>query len=330
MAINETLKFSWGHIIAFLALIFINYLSFMGLTYMTDGNFIVAGLGVVIIDVLLLSVFLGVQLLKSTERKFSKRIILERVLLFLTPLVFFLCFLPQAHFWTVFDQREEIEGQFTESVINVKNIFVSYEQYVDKRISDYKRQISKTDKSVVSRTNKIEALTLQLKSDNYYNLKNAAIEWIDKASGATVWNVFMIGNIKTISEAVKGWKTSLIEVSKKKMSGEVCHTYESNKIDSMEEIECFSNINKIYSVKKPKKLYVWIIMVVLYGMLIFPYLIQNRHIKSSYSIIGIAISRKRSKSVSVKNIGVEKLEAKLQIEKDLDDDNDDYGSFTIN
>ena len=55
MAINETLKFSWGHIVAFLAIIFISYMSFMGLTYLTDGDFLIAGVGVAIIDILLLS-----------------------------------------------------------------------------------------------------------------------------------------------------------------------------------------------------------------------------------------------------------------------------------
>ena len=33
MAINETLKFSWGHIIAFVALIFISYFSFFPMNF---------------------------------------------------------------------------------------------------------------------------------------------------------------------------------------------------------------------------------------------------------------------------------------------------------
>ena len=57
MAINETLKFSWGHIIAFVALIFISYVTFMGIAYLADGNFVYAGVGVVAIDVLMLLFF---------------------------------------------------------------------------------------------------------------------------------------------------------------------------------------------------------------------------------------------------------------------------------
>lgn len=72
MAINEILKFSWGHIIAFLAMIFISYVSFMGLTYLTDGNFMIAGIGVVIIDVLLLVFFIGLQVIKSVQRSLQR------------------------------------------------------------------------------------------------------------------------------------------------------------------------------------------------------------------------------------------------------------------
>ena len=35
---DEQLKFSWGHIIAFLALIFISYITFVGVVYRTDGD----------------------------------------------------------------------------------------------------------------------------------------------------------------------------------------------------------------------------------------------------------------------------------------------------
>ena len=42
---NEELRFSRGHILAFLALIFIAYVTFMGITYLTLGNFGYAGIG---------------------------------------------------------------------------------------------------------------------------------------------------------------------------------------------------------------------------------------------------------------------------------------------
>ena len=75
MAINEKLKFSWGHIIAFVAMIVISYFSFIGLTYLTDGNFIFTGIGVAIIDVVIALTFIGAQIAKGTDHKFRKTIV---------------------------------------------------------------------------------------------------------------------------------------------------------------------------------------------------------------------------------------------------------------
>ena len=91
MAINEKLKFSWGHIIAFVAMIVISYFSFLGLTYLTDGNFIFTGIGVVVIDVIIAFAFLGAQIAKGAKKKFERHIITERVrrnllLTYITPL----------------------------------------------------------------------------------------------------------------------------------------------------------------------------------------------------------------------------------------------------
>lgn len=61
---NEQLKFSWGHIIAFLALIVLSYITFVGVTYKTDGNFMKASIAMIVIDIVLLVFFIGAQMLK--------------------------------------------------------------------------------------------------------------------------------------------------------------------------------------------------------------------------------------------------------------------------
>lgn len=52
----EKLQFSWGHIIAFLALIAVSYLSFVGLTYLTGGNFMWAVACMSVIDIVFILV----------------------------------------------------------------------------------------------------------------------------------------------------------------------------------------------------------------------------------------------------------------------------------
>ena len=49
---NQKLRFTFGHILAYISLIFIGYISFLGLTYWGDGNFILSGIltGVIGLD----------------------------------------------------------------------------------------------------------------------------------------------------------------------------------------------------------------------------------------------------------------------------------------
>lgn len=331
MAINETLKFSWGHIIAFLALIFISYVSFMGLTYWTDGDFLIAGIGVAIIDALLLCFFLGVQVTKSVEKKFAKRVIVERILLCLTPFVMYLCMLPQNHFWTVYEQRQEIETQFSSSIEQAKEMFESYESYASTRIDNYDRLLAKKKVSGVSRANKVEALTLQLKSDNYYNLKTSATEWINKATGATVWNVFMLANIKTINDAVEDWNQKLTTMSENALSDEGnIQSFDSNSAVVSAVKSGLESLKSIYTVRRDAQSYCWFIMLLCYFMLLAPYLIQRRNTKSLYTLVGNKSSESRIEKIQ-RQYKAKKKETEFIDATDgqSSDDSDDYGSFTL-
>ena len=105
---NEHLKFSWGHIIAFIALITIGYITFMGVTYYTDGDFVSASISMVCVFILLFAVFIGAQFLKATHRKFARRIWIERIIVFSSPIIYRLALIPFSHFWTVQSHDNEI------------------------------------------------------------------------------------------------------------------------------------------------------------------------------------------------------------------------------
>ena len=109
---NETLKFSWGHIIAFLALIAVSYISFVGFTYLTNGNFSYALIGMFLTDMIYLGVFIGAQLLKASGRKMRRKIIWERILVFGSPIIFIAGMISMSHFWTVKSREETIVENF--------------------------------------------------------------------------------------------------------------------------------------------------------------------------------------------------------------------------
>lgn len=288
MAINETLKFSWGHIIAFVALIFISYVSFMGITYLTDGDFQQAIWGFIIIDLLLILFFLAPQLLKATERKFDRRIWVERIMLFLAPIAFVVLMIPYAHFWTVFKNRGDIESTFNESINSTKGMFDSYEAYANNRIVEYDKFLVKSKANEVQRKNKVEALRLQLEDENYNNLKQSAIEWIDGASDATVWNVFMIGNIQEIENALNAWNADLNEFSSKLMVDEpdTVKAFTSSDSSVLIAKENLNSLGSIYTEKESPSMIAVASGFVLLLFLFFPYVIQGRNSKSTYRLLG--------------------------------------------
>ena len=95
---NKKLVFSWGHIIALLAIIAFSYLAFVGFCYYTGGRFLLSGLLVAAIDVLLILVFIGAQQLKIWDGPFQKYIIVERWMVFvLAPLAVAAAMIPINH-----------------------------------------------------------------------------------------------------------------------------------------------------------------------------------------------------------------------------------------
>ena len=305
MAINKTLKFSWGHIIAFIALIFISYVSFMGITYFTDGNFQDAGLGVFIINMVLIVFFIIPQRLKAADVKFGRKIIFERLLLFLSPFFFVATMVPYSHFWTVFEKRMQVETIFSESITATKGMFDSYEEYANKRIGDYDAKLLGSKTKAQSRANKVDALKLQLIADNYDALKENAFEWIDNAEGATIWNVFLIGNIKKIEGAIESWNISLNEFSEKIMTDEPegVEPYTSSVPGVVAAKEKLDSLRSFYTrTGMPTALAIGI-AVLLYLMLLLPYIIQSRNPKSVYRLVGSegGLHSSRSKKTNKSN-----------------------------
>lgn len=198
--INVKLKFSWGHIIAFLAMIFISYVSFMGLTYITGGSFILAGIGVFVINLLLFMFFIVPQFLKGTDVRFNRKIRWERTLIYLSIPMFLALMTPFAHFWKVFDNKTDVEDGFVTAVSKIEDLFHSYEAYAQERIDLYATELETKVNDALSRQNRLEALRLQIVDENFVSLQEEAVAWVNRAKGVTVWNVFMIGNVDMVSE----------------------------------------------------------------------------------------------------------------------------------
>ena len=298
---NKTLTFSWGHIIAFLALIAVSYLSFVGFTYLTNGNFTYALIGMSITDILFILFFIGAQQMKASGRNMKRKIIWERIFLLGSPLIFVAGMFSISHFWTVNSRNDEVVDRFRIAITGSKQLFSDYNEYANQRIATYDEDLSKIianraegpqtfikagfeeGKAEIQKENMVETLRLQLLSQNFDSLKNVANIWIDEASqGASTWNVFLLGNTREIEAALRNWENELKSFSSKEMSnegltGKPIH-FHSESVEKA--IRGIGDLTSSFTTKKAPSLNAILFGILLYLMLIFPYFLQERNTRS--------------------------------------------------
>lgn len=315
---NERLTFSWGHIIAFVALIIVSYVSFMGFTYLFNGNFTIGILGMTGTDLCYILFFIGGQQMKASGTKIWRKIVWERIFIFGTPLIFLAGMIAMSHFWTVYSRNDRIVASFNEAVSNSKKLFEDYDRYSENRINNYEINlqdiIDNRDKDTatfrasgfnpllydIQRQNMVTTLRLQLRSENYDKLRDEAREWINKSTedGNTVWNVFLLGNLHEIKDAISSWENQLKEFSTNKMSNE----------ELLEDVDVFSSegaqkaregieaMSSDITVQGPPTIWAILFGVLMYLLLLFPYLIQQRHgrqVAEGYSLLRFGNRNKR-------------------------------------
>lgn len=359
---NEQLKFSWGHIIAFLAMISIGYITFMGVTYQSDGDFTKAGITTAIVMVVMFVFFIGAQYLKATESKFSKKIWLERVLIFVSPVVFIIAFIPYSHFWTVRAQDDIIVQQFTDAIKASNQMFDDYDSYCAGRIDNYSTMLGrvignkslrpdefsscgfKSGKEQIQKDNMIKALRLQLISENYDSLKTSAKEWIETSShGASTWNVFLLGNTKEIKSAIQDWQIALCGMSENVLSNE---EFAGNKVEKFSDVspslenvvKGLDRLKSKYTTTAAPNILAIITAVVLYFMMLFPWLLQERHTKNPFGLITNNTWTESSSEKKIKSNSKKAKKKDITSDEDIDltytsnvteEIDDDYGSFTM-
>lgn len=280
---NKTLKFSWGHIVAFVALIFMSFIAYMGAFYDSAGNFVDSAILVGVIDVALLVTFIGAQVMKGIDEKFGRYIVIERILIVLCIPAFILAFLPYNHFWTVYDKNDEISQKFSTAVTQARDMFTEFDEYSDQRIENYSScldTISNIDE--MTKANLLHTLELQLKSENSTNLQNEAKTWLNQtASDLSVWDAFLIGNIPMVKEAFKSWNSELCKISEPILTYESAAMYDASSQRLNATLDSLGELTAIYQGKHGISVIAIVTAALLALMLLFPYLLQSRNTKAA-------------------------------------------------
>ena len=326
---NETLKFSWGHIIAFVALIFISYVTYMGDFYANGGDFKASAVKVFCIDASLILTFIVAQIFKGTDSKFDRSIIIERVLICLCPIAFLWAMIPFNHFWSVFSERDQIEPKFSSAIEKSRQMFLNYDLYAEDRIAVYSDALhaivvnkgndreaylkagftDSNDKLVMN--NYVTTLKLQLLSQNTDSLKNLALRWINDANqGASVWNAFLVGNIDMIADAIEEWNQKLYEYSVPVLSNESTNDsitivpFDTSKESFKAANGELNGLRSLFVNSNGISQYTILLGILLFLMLLFPYFLQKRNTRATglYSLIPIQKTDTLNKHYKPKNI----------------------------
>lgn len=310
----KRLKFSWAHIVAFLALIFIGYVSFVGLTYMIDDGFEKPALLMLGILLVLTIWFIGAQQLKGVDNNFpyGKCIWWERLFVFTSPIILIVCLIPFNHAFNVAGRSQEIESTFNDAINSSRSMFEDYDVYVQRRITNYQEFLTrvkdnkdiqptvyselgfKGDKDNNRINTEVQILRRQLTA-NYDSLKTEALDWIDRVDQTTsVWNVFLIGNIEEIKSAIVDWRFQMENFSKVILQTERQNVDEKVVPFDVDEksvnlvMSQLDSLSKIYYDTDNEGINATavIIGVILFLLLLFPYFLQERDGRSTFTLFG--------------------------------------------
>lgn len=227
--IDQPLSFSWAHIFAFLALIFVAYISFLGGNYLLKGNQLLALALAFGVDIVLISLLIIPQQLKArgdgSRKKCRKRLAWERILIIsavvICPTVMMILYSPFAHFWSIVEDGDKVKTAYSNVLSQSTEMFVAYDNYAKERISNHDSVIAINQSLTASQKEvRKEALHIKLTSNAYADLKNNVNNEIAKAKDFSVWNVFELGNIGKLEKGISNWHNTLVSLSERKLSTE--------------------------------------------------------------------------------------------------------------
>lgn len=287
---GDRLTFSFGHIIAFVSLMFIGYVTFMSAIYFTGANFEIALIGILVEMLVFFGILMLIQKMKTVQRNFKRNIWIERLLLLVFFAMSYVAYWGFAKFWSVQAHEALVVNRFMEAAETVDTLFNRYDEYCNMRQTKYAENMrtmywGTSDRDLIVEVNDT-ALAIKLRPNQYYVLRKEANEWVLRSSqGVSVWNVFMLGNERKLRSALLSWRASLQKLAAGVLKDEpatlnfdedgTCYNIINTRIDQLEEVFYEKNTNPISFIAIP-----------LFLLLLLPYFIQARFYKSTYTLFG--------------------------------------------
>lgn len=217
-----------------LCLLVYSYIEFLGLMYMTEGDSVISIVIPGVIALFLVVLSFALPYIKSSNSAFlSKR----RSKLTIVALVSFFIFglaswLGVMQFFKIKSYEQEIHDLYIESVENAHLIYPKYEEYAERRITNYQQLLEKVIAQKVADKDQYDELVgrfagendqvrfkLLVKSlrrsllpsdDTFQNTFNV---WLGTVGVANLWNVSFVHNVQVLDSRIRDYIMELNNLS---------------------------------------------------------------------------------------------------------------------
>lgn len=290
-------SFSLADVLTVLTAIGFGYICFLGYNFHSLGNISHSIILSLVIVLLLAGTALIAKLLKRTTNNFKKMLSLEiGVLILFTVLTAYFAYFPFNHYFTISNQKYQIQYKIQQSITHSQNMFINYEQYSNDRLNNYRDTLADIAKNKkehykilfnqpqLSEQQQINIIMLTFRSllfpSNYSDtinkdgLKEVAHEWLTGASSINnKWKpISMVNVFKEIENNSNSWKNQMVAQS-------TIHQTLENPTDFNYDLTSTEDIKTILTTLKNPSLLSIILALAAYILMLLSWFVTKRSSK---------------------------------------------------
>jgi hypothetical protein len=211
-------RFTLSAVLTLLGGVGLTFFSFLGNMYLTQGNYLKSALYPAILTLLLVVIAFAAANFKKARFNFRKNAIKEILFLIIYFIVAFFSLVSFTHYFNIQDKKQEIGTKIKSDIDQVRNMFVEYEDRVNKRVQDFDgfletliagKNTNRTEylkyfvqpgpDDQTQKNNKLVMFKDDLRPDKYDTIKAIALEWLQN-SEQIVMDVKPFGLMEVISD----------------------------------------------------------------------------------------------------------------------------------
>lgn len=231
--------------------------------------------------------------IKIVRRDFPKFAILEVLAIFIYILSSIVSLIPFSHYFTVRSRKDIIHEKMITNIENAKTMFDDYEDYAKQRIFNYSTDLQAAingkeynqeyitkygfnddgESYSSQKERKIRIFEDDLMPAHYDSIKVEALKWLEKAkTKSNVWKPIGFFNVvNSIKMETNGWLSSLKSYSL---------TARKDEGSPFEYSISFASVEKELTTRSEPTLSALIFAITLLSLILFPYFIACRDLKS--------------------------------------------------